>query len=42
MLHKYILKELYQRLGDNNVRLRERAEDLLMFIATQKIAISPN
>lgn len=42
LLHKHVLKELYQRLGDNNVRLRERAEDLLMFIATQKIAISPN
>ena len=34
LLHKYVLKDLYQRLGDNNVRLRERAEDLFLVIAT--------
>jgi hypothetical protein len=42
LLQKNSFKELYLRLGDNNPRLRERAEDLLMLVATLKNFSSPN
>lgn len=42
VLQKDVLKELLIRLGDNNPRLRERAEDLLMQIASMKNYSNPN
>jgi hypothetical protein len=42
ILQKQALKELILRLGDNNPRLRERAEDLLFLLPSLKIYCSPN
>ena len=42
ILQKQALKELILLLGDNNPRLRERAEDLLFLLPSLKIYCSPN